>query len=90
MNFIELHATIREKFGTRSAKALRKEKKVPAVIYSKTTPTQAIALDKEEVKKKLSIHHHFYLIKVDSKEYKVFLKEVQRNHLGSEIYHIDF
>lgn len=90
MEFIEFKASLRDRFGTSNARRLRKQKKILATIYSKNAPPIHITLDGAYVKKNLKPHHHFYFLKVDSTEYKVFLKSIQKDHLGSSIYHIDF
>lgn len=90
MEFIPLEATIRDKFGTANARRYRRENKLPATIYSKNNAPIHILLDSQKVKKNLKPHHHFYLLKVNSSEYRVFLKSIQKDHLGSSIYQVDF
>lgn len=90
MEFIELKASPRDKFGTSNARRLRRDKKITATIYSKNAQPIHITLYTDDVKRNLKPHHHFYFFKVDTTEYKVFLKSIQKDHLGSSIYQIDF
>lgn len=90
MEFIELKAALRDKFGTSNARRLRKDKKIPATIYAKNTQPIHLILYENEIKKNLKPHHHFYSLKIDTGEYRVFLKSIQQDHLGSSIYQIDF
>ncbi|MFN7181768.1 MAG: 50S ribosomal protein L25 [Planctomycetota bacterium] len=90
MEFRELKGQPREQFGTAHARRLRKNYKIPATILVKKGNPIHIYIDSSEIKKNLSPHHHFYLLKVNNRDYKVFLKNIQKDHLGNAIYQIDF
>ncbi len=90
MKFILLEGELRSEFGTRYSRRLRKNKKIPVSVFLKKNEPLHLSLYEDDIKKNLNPHHHFYLIKEGSNEYKVFLKNIQKNHLGNAIYQIDF
>lgn len=85
-----LTAEARTQLGGRANKRLRESGKLPAVIYGHKEAVVTIALPKKETEK--HIHHgaHLYDLSFDGKSEKVLIKEVQFDHLGIDVIHVDF
>ncbi|MCG1011957.1 50S ribosomal protein L25/general stress protein Ctc [Tepidanaerobacter sp. GT38] len=86
-----LLATIREAKKSEN-KRLRRENKLPAVVYGKGYETKSIAVDGRELDKILKTHGETSLInlQVEDDTFPVLIKEVQRNTLKNSIDHVDF
>lgn len=75
--------------GTHAARRLRKEGKIPAVLYGHGEETLPVSLNRHEVE--LAVQHGERLLELDldGKPQNVLLKEVQYDALGEEILHVD-
>jgi len=85
-----LKAEMRKEIGSRGAEKLRKQSKVPAVIYGHKQEPESIVLDAHEFAESLHHGQRLYDIQIGSKKEKMLLKEVQYDHLGKKIIHVDF
>lgn len=92
-NIFEFVAENRSRSGTSAARAVRREGKVPAVIYGGHSETKLLALSHNEVVKHLqheAVYSHVLDVKIDGKAEKAILKGVQRNPARFQILHLDF
>lgn len=89
METASLKSEPRQAEGTRKARALRKQGKLPVVIYGHGEPPEAIALNQHEVE--VALKHGARTLKVDVRgEAKPYLiKEVQYDHFAETPIHID-
>lgn len=73
-------------------KRIKREDKLPAVVYGKGYKATSIAIDEKELSRILKTHGESSLIdlQVESETFPVLIKEVQRNTLKSSIDHVDF
>jgi large subunit ribosomal protein L25 len=87
---VTLVAEKREGRGTRAAQRLRSKGKVPAVVYGHKEATISVALDGEALTQ--AIRHGVRVIdlKTDGGVEKALIREVQWDHLGKELLHVDF
>jgi large subunit ribosomal protein L25 len=87
---VALVAEKREGRGTRAAQRLRSRGKVPAVVYGHKEATISVALDGEALTQ--AIRHGVRVIdlKTDGGVEKALIREVQWDHLGKELLHVDF
>lgn len=86
-------ATIRENLGTGSTRALRREGKLPAVIYGGGAAPQHIALDPRDLVKGVNTRGFFAQtlhIEVSGKKIQVLPKEVQFHPVNDSPLHADF
>ena len=97
MEQIKLNSVIREVSGTSGAKQLRKEGKIPAVVYKSGKIGINISTDKKELWKALHTEAgENALITLDisggAKPAKktVIVQEIQHDPLSDEILHVDF
>jgi large subunit ribosomal protein L25 len=76
--------------GSRDADRLRKAGRVPAVVYGhKETPAH-VTVSRDELKAALRHHARTLNLVVDGKTDTVLIQQVQHDHLGSSILHVDF
>ncbi len=90
MQSIKLSANKREEFGKKNSKAVRREERIPAVIYGQGEPVN-FSLDVKEVNP-LIYSPKSYIVELDiegTKEIGV-LREVQFHPVKEEILHMDF
>lgn len=89
----ELKAEARERVGKGSARELRRNGKIPAVIYGDSQPPVSIALPYKDVT--LKIHAGGFMttiatINVDGKKYRVLPKDYQLDPVRDFTMHVDF
>lgn len=80
----------RSELGSRANKRLRDKGFLPGVIYGHKEAVVPVTLPKKEVVNYLDKGAHVFDIALDGKSEKVLVKEVQYDHLGMEVLHVDF
>jgi large subunit ribosomal protein L25 len=85
-----LSAQKREGRGSQAARRLRRQGLVPAVIYGHKEETLSIALSLEELEKAIRRGVRVVDLKADGKEEKALIREVQWDHFGKDLLHVDF
>jgi large subunit ribosomal protein L25 len=63
---------------------------IPGVIYGHKEAVVPITLPKKETVNHLKHGAHVFDLAIDGKSEKVLVKEVQYDHLGNEVLHVDF
>ncbi|MDR3633902.1 MAG: 50S ribosomal protein L25 [Isosphaeraceae bacterium] len=76
--------------GSRVARRLRAEGKVPAVIYGHKQPVVTIALTRDAVHELIKKATHFAELDLGGSSETVLVRDVQWDYLGKEIIHLDF
>lgn len=92
-DIFEFKAVVKDKRGTRSAREIRRNNGVPAVIYGAGQDTEMLVLNHNEVLKHLShevVYSHILSVNVDGKIQKTILKAVQHHPSKPKILHMDF
>jgi len=90
-NTAQVAAKPRSELGSRSNKRLRDSGFVPGVIYGHKEAVVPITLPKKELVGHLEHGTHLFDLNLDGgKSEKVLVKEVQYDHLGMEVIHVDF
>jgi large subunit ribosomal protein L25 len=87
---IQLAVKQRAERGSRAAKRLRDTGLVPGVIYGHGEDVLPVTLPRREVSIHLNKGAHVFELQVDGKQERVLVKDVQFDHLGSEVIHVDF
>ncbi len=84
-----IQSQTRQQLGSRDAGKLREAGRLPAVIYGHKQDPEHLSLDRKEITNLL--HHNAHLIEVEtgSKTEPCLIKDVQWDHLGSQIIHVD-
>jgi ribosomal protein bL25 (Ctc-form) len=80
----------RSELGSRANKRLRDSGFIPGVIYGHKEAVVPVTLPKKEVVNHLHHGTHLFDLSLDGKNEKVLVKEVQYDHLGMEVLHVDF
>lgn len=80
----------RERTGTRFAQRLRKEGRLPAVIYGHKTDPVSISVDEKEMLIHLNSGNHIFNVEVkDGKNETCLVKDLQFGFLGDNVIHMD-
>ncbi len=80
----------RDQLGTRANKRLRNTGFIPGVIYGHKEAVVPVTLPKKDVENHLHHGAHLFDLAIDGKSEKVLVKEVQYDHLGLHVIHVDF
>src|SRR3954447_26882172 len=86
----QVNAQLRNQLGSRANKRLRDSGQLPGVIYGHKEAIVPVTLPKKEVVNHLERGTHLFDLAMDGKSEKVLVKEVQYDHLGLEVLHVDF
>ncbi|MGI9263202.1 MAG: 50S ribosomal protein L25/general stress protein Ctc [Woeseiaceae bacterium] len=89
----DLIAEIREDQGKGASRRLRRDGKVPAIIYGAGRPPRQLAFDHNRVIQQLeneSFYSSILSIKVGEKSQAAIVKDIQRHPSKSRVMHMDF
>ena len=89
----EVAAQVREAAGTGESRRLRRQGKVPGVLYGAGQPNVHITMDHDEMRHKLAVeafHTAVIAVKTGRKTDKAILRAVQMHPCKLRIVHIDF
>lgn len=91
--FFELDASLRDDKGKGASRRLRREDKVPAILYGAGEDAKSLILDHKKLLLALE-HESFYsrilTLHINGKAEKVVLKNIQRHPFKPRIAHMDF
>ena len=85
-----LLAETREKLGTRTTRRLRAAGKLPAVIYGHKEKNVSVSVPAKHFNDSLAKGAHVFELGMGSLKENVLVKDVQFDHLGKDIIHVDF
>lgn len=89
----ELKASARTRVGKGSARALRREGKIPAVIYGDNQAPLSVSLDAKETSKRLhagGFLTHIATLDVDGEKVQVLPRDYQLDPVRDFLIHVDF
>ncbi len=89
----QLSATPRDGKGKGSARSLRAQGKIPAVIYGHGREPQSLAIETRELEKllsKISAESTVIELSMDGKSARTLIREIQRHPFKRQILHVDF
>jgi large subunit ribosomal protein L25 len=86
----QITAKPRNELGSRANKRLRDAGMLPGVIYGHKEAVVPVTLPRKEVVSHLSHGTHLFEVGLEGKKETVLVKEVQYDHLGLEVMHVDF
>jgi len=91
MESIELKATHRDVIG-KQVRALRREGKLPGVIYGHHIASMAILLDLRDTSRSLAglAPSALVTVDVDGDKFMTLVREKQRDHISGTLTHVDF
>ena len=88
-----LEASVRSDKGTGASRRLRREGKVPAVLYGTDKEAQGIALSHNKVwlaQENEGFYSHILTLVIDGQNQEVILKDMQRHPFKNQVLHLDF
>jgi large subunit ribosomal protein L25 len=89
----QLSATPRDGTGKGSARSLRAQGRIPAIIYGHGRDPQALAIDARELEKllsRISAESTVIELAVDGGSARTLIREIQRHPFKRQILHVDF
>jgi len=90
---IELEATVRETIGKGASRRLRREEKLPGVIYGGGKTAVSLTFEHDKLARALedeSFYSRILTLKTGTESERVILKDVQRHPYKPRLLHIDF
>src|SRR5262245_15555973 len=91
-NLYELKAEVREEAGRGASRLLRRENRIPAIMYGAEKPPVNISFNHFEMSKALEnegIYSHILTINVAGEKQQAVLKAIQRHPYKPKIVHMD-
>ncbi len=76
--------------GTRVARRLRKSGRIPAVIYGHKQAVVPVTLSRDDATRMIKTPGHLAELDMDGTTETVLIRDVQWDHLGKEVLHLDF
>jgi large subunit ribosomal protein L25 len=76
--------------GSRVARKIRAAGRVPAIIYGHKQTPQPVSLSRDDAWLFIKKHAHLAELTIGSAKEMVLLRDIQWDHLGKEILHLDF
>lgn len=76
--------------GTRASQKLRAEGRIPAIVYGHKQDPMPISVARDDVWLLLKKATHLANLKVNGNTESVLVRDLQWDHLGNEILHVDF
>jgi large subunit ribosomal protein L25 len=89
----ELQVQAREGTGKGVARALRRQGRVPAVVYGDTTPPRTISVDRKVLEQEIArggFQNRLLNLKLEDKSQRVLPREVQFHVVTDVVIHVDF
>jgi len=86
----QVSAQQRSEKGGRANKRLRDKGLIPGVVYGHKEAVIPITLPRKDVMNHIAHGAHLFDLAIDGKSEKCLIKEVQYDHLGLEVIHVDF
>jgi large subunit ribosomal protein L25 len=87
---VNLQSQLRQERGKQESRRLRRNGLVPGVLYGHKEETVSISLKTEDLEKAIRHGARVVDLQTDGKTEKALIKEVQWDHLGKEVLHVDF
>ncbi|MFC1603956.1 50S ribosomal protein L25 [Planctomycetota bacterium] len=84
-----LKAEVREHTGSKTVRMVREQGRIPAIVYGHKEEPEAISLDAHSFVEGLHHGHRLMDVQIGKKKEKIIVKELQYDHLGKNIIHVD-
>ncbi len=86
---LALQAELRERIGSKAAAAVRKQGRIPCIVYGHKEDPVAITLDGHDFVEGVHHGHRLMDITINGATEKMLIKELQYDYLGRNIVHVD-
>jgi large subunit ribosomal protein L25 len=87
---LKLNTEPRPGQGSRDAARLRKAGRVPAIVYGHKEAVTSVSVSRDELASALRHHARTLELQVAGKPETVLIQQVQHDHLGTGLVHVDF
>ena len=87
---VQLATQPRDKFGTAVTRRLREQGLLPAVLYGHKEATVPLTLSHDDFVKALRHGARLVSLKTDGTSEAAIIQEIQWDHLGKDVLHVDF
>lgn len=88
-NTLLLKAEVREHSGTKVAKRLRKNGRIPAIIYGHKQEPTSVSVNAHDFSQGLHHGHRLMNVEIAGQAEAVIVKDLQYDYLGRDIIHVD-
>jgi large subunit ribosomal protein L25 len=85
----KIKAEVRTSLGSRRAAAIRRQGKLPAVVYGHKESPVAVTFNTHEFVENLHHGHRLFDVEMDGKKTTLLVKDLQYDHLGKNVIHAD-
>ena len=89
IDMLSLQAEPRERIGSTGAAAVRRKGRIPAIVYGHKQEPVAISFDAHDFLEGLRHGHRLMDVTVNGSAEKMLVKDLQYDHLGRTILHVD-
>jgi large subunit ribosomal protein L25 len=90
MKVVTIDTKPRPKSGSREARKLRAEGRIPCVVYGMGKPTEHISVPTSDFTHEASRGHRMFDLSLEGGMQVALVKEILYNHLGDRVEHVDF
>ena len=90
MKTVSMSGSLRENVGKKDAKSLRRQGRVPCVVYGGEEQVRFSVLETEFKPLLFSADTHFVELDIDGNKTRVILQEIQYHPVSDEVIHADF
>lgn len=90
MSEVIISAQVRKETGKSFTRKLRRDGKVPGIMYGADGEPSSVILDGRDLARLLRHDHSIINVKIDGKDQQAVIKSVQNHPVSGEIIHIDF
>lgn len=90
MDILKLKTEPRTEFGKRGTAKVRKKGLIPAIVYGHKQDPMPVALAHGEIESALRLHARLVELQTGKGAETALIKDVQHDHLGKGILHVDF
>jgi len=90
MEMMKLKGSARQARGSREAQRLRRQGKMPGILYGHGQTPQAVAVVVDDLEHVLEHHSPIIELDVDGQPHSVLIKDVQFDQIGIKPVHVDF
>ena len=84
-----LNAELRDRKGSKAAAVLRKQGRIPAIVYGHKEEPVAISFDAHDFAEGLHHGNRLMDVKIGRKKQKMLVKDIQYDYLGQNVIHTD-
>ncbi len=89
-NVTTIEVSKRDKIGSNASKQLRKSGRIPGVLYGHGQESVPITADGRSLEATLHTHAQFVELSIDGAVETALIREVQYDHYGQHVVHVDF